>query len=524
MRAIIQWLVLAPLLLVFLGCQSIRSLPSPVPSGSALSGADRALAEALAHYSQALIAEATLGESQAGVFHFRQAAASDPSYLPLNLKVAMDCLARKDYPGAAIFLNQTAKRHPDSVEVQLLSGTVFQAQGKTREAFRAFRAAIRLAPDRPEGYVRLATLQVVSLATRDALSVIDSGLARVKDKTSLLEFCETVGRIYLAGQDVANASLFFERIRRQSPERDEIREALGRCYIRLERNREAMTEYEALLKKHPGSSPVLMLLGGLYEEAGELDRAREFFQRATTGIPPEPQAFIRLASLQSEKNGEAAVKILDEAIARFPADVRVRVVQALLLMQRERYAEAVSRFEWVDHAIERDETAARLVQPFFYLWYGGACERAGRPADAERLVKKYLALNPDSPEALNTLAYLWAEQGQNLDQAMDFITRALQQEPDNGAYRDTLGWIHYKKGNPALALENLTLALKKEGDDPTILEHIGDTWLALKRQDKALRMWWKSIRLNPGNKGLRAKMIREGVSAAALPPSKEPGV
>ncbi len=454
MRAIIQWLVVAPLLLVFCGCQSLRSSPPPAPSGSILSGADHALAEALAHYSQALISEATLGESQAGVLHFRQAAACDPSYLPLNLKVAMDYLARKDTTGAVVILNQAAKCHPDSVEVQLLLGTVFQAQGKTRDALRAFRTAIRLAPDRPEGYVRLATLHAVAMATRDALSVIDSGLARVKNKASLLEFCETVGRIFMTGQDDANASLFFERIRNQTPARDDIREMLGRCYIRLGRNRDATAEYEAM--------------------------------------------------------------------SGFSRDVRVRVVQGLFLMQRERYEEAARCFEWVADVIERDETAARVVQPYFYLWYGGACERAGRPGDAERLVKKYLVLNPDSPEALNTLAYLWAEQGQNLDQAMDSIARALKKEPDNGAYLDTLGWIYYKQGHYSLALENLTLALKKEGEDPAILEHIGDAWLALKRPDKALRMWWKSIRLNPGNKGLRAKMIQGGVSASALPPIKEP--
>jgi tetratricopeptide (TPR) repeat protein len=133
---------------------------------------------------------------------------------------------------------------------------------------------------------------------------------------------------------------------------------------------------------------------------------------------------------------------------------------------------------------------------------------------------KYLALNPGSAEALNTKAYLWAEQGRNLDQAMDYITKALVKEPSNGAYLDTLGWIHYKKGNYPLALKHLTLALKKEGDDPAILEHIGDTHLAMKQKSKALRMWWKSIRMGPDNKGLREKMIREGVDAGALPPMK----
>jgi len=519
MRAIFQWLALAPLL-VCSGCRTLHSPPPPAGSPAALSKAECNLAEALAHYSQALISEMTLGEAQSSLSHFRQAAAHDPSCLPLSLKVAVDSIFRQDYTGAVSVLNQAARYHPDSDEVQLLLGSLYQTQGKTRDAIHAFRFAIRLAPERADGYVRLSALYAVRLDRRNALSVIDAGLARVKDLAPLLDFCENVGRVYMGEKDAGGAALFFERIRRHKPGREDIRELLGRCYVLLGRNREAMAEYETLLKSHGESSQLLLRLGELYAEEGDTGRARSAFQKAMAGVPPEPMAYVRLAGLPLPENDEEAIKTLGEAASRFPDDVRVHVALALLYMRMERYEEAVKQFERANGIVEKDEDAARRVNPLFYFWYGGACDRAGRAADAERFITKYLALNPGAAEALNTLAYLWAEQGRNLEQAMDYIAKALLKEPENGAYLDTLGWIHYKKGNYPLALENLTMALKKEGDDPAILEHIGDTRLALKQKSKALRMWWKSIRLDPDNKGLREKMIREGVDAGVLPPMK----
>lgn len=520
MRAILQWLALAPLL-VFSGCRTHHSPQTPDDSGFVLSRMDQDRAEALAHYSQALISEATLGEAQNGLAHFRQAAALDPSYLPLSLRVAVDYIARRDYTGAVSVLRQSAREHPRSAEVQLLLGSLFQSQGNTADAVRAFQFAIQLAPEKGDGYVRLATLYVVRQERQKALAVIDSGLVRAKDNAPLLELCDNVGKICIAGKDLRGAVQFFERIRRYKPEREEVRELLGGCYTLLGRFRDAAAEYDALMKKHPDSSRLLLLRGELFEEAGDLEQARQVYRRATTGVPPEPLAFIRLAGLEFDEDGGKAIRTLDEAVARFPDDVRIRLILAVFYMRLDRAEDAAAQFARVAAVVGRDEEAARRVQPSFYFWYAGMCERAGRQDDAERIMAKYLTINPGSAEAMNTLAYLWAEQGRNLDQAMDYISKALLKEPGNGAYLDTLGWIHFKKGNYPLAMENLTLALKKEGDDPAILEHIGDTWLALKRKDKALKMWWKSIRKDPENKGLREKMVREGVDARTLPPKKK---
>ena len=59
---------------------------------------------------------------------------------------------------------------------------------------------------------------------------------------------------------------------------------------------------------------------------------------------------------------------------------------------------------------------------------------------------KALELNPNDSGALNYLGYWWADEGRNLEEAIELITRAVELHPDNGYYADSLGWIYFKIG------------------------------------------------------------------------------
>ena len=73
---------------------------------------------------------------------------------------------------------------------------------------------------------------------------------------------------------------------------------------------------------------------------------------------------------------------------------------------------------------------------------------------------------------------LWAEKGIKLDEAELMIKKALSKKPNDGAIIDSLGWVYYKKGNYQLALAELLKANELVPDDPTIAEHIGDTYIS----------------------------------------------
>jgi tetratricopeptide (TPR) repeat protein len=112
----------------------------------------------------------------------------------------------------------------------------------------------------------------------------------------------------------------------------------------------------------------------------------------------------------------------------------------------------------------------------------------GETSAAIEWLEQVLDEFPDDVSALNDLGYLWAEQGSHLGRAHRMIEKAVREEPDNAAYRDSLGWVLFQLGRVPEALVELEKAAAKE-PDPTVLEHLGDARRAAGRLDQAKESW-----------------------------------
>jgi len=93
-----------------------------------------------------------------------------------------------------------------------------------------------------------------------------------------------------------------------------------------------------------------------------------------------------------------------------------------------------------------------------------------------------------------------ADRGVRLEEAMGYIKKAVQLDPQNGAYLDSLGWAYFKMGNYDMAEENLRKALEHVNNDPTVLDHMGDLFqktdrlkLAAGYWERALQEWNKTV-------------------------------
>ena len=96
---------------------------------------------------------------------------------------------------------------------------------------------------------------------------------------------------------------------------------------------------------------------------------------------------------------------------------------------------------------------------------------------AEEWLEQVLDEFPEDAGAMNDLGYLWADQGKNLPRALEMARFAVEADPDNHAYHDSLGWALYKLGRYAEALEWLKKAASGEDPDGVILDHLGDCHL-----------------------------------------------
>ena len=108
---------------------------------------------------------------------------------------------------------------------------------------------------------------------------------------------------------------------------------------------------------------------------------------------------------------------------------------------------------------------------------------------------------------MNYLGFMFAENNRNLEEAESLLKRALALDPENPYYMDSLGWVYYRQGKGKEALQMIRGAIYgMESDDAVLRDHLGDVYLLLGNTERALAEWRRSIRLDPTMEPVRKKI------------------
>ncbi|MBN1533937.1 MAG: tetratricopeptide repeat protein [Spirochaetes bacterium] len=191
------------------------------------------------------------------------------------------------------------------------------------------------------------------------------------------------------------------------------------------------------------------------------------------------------------KNYDAAMKRFNDVIAREPKNPQAYFFSGLISIWRERYLDA-------ERSLKRAVALERTQEPY-YFYLAVAMEKTNRLGKAIDYLKQAIVHDDKSARSYNYLGYLYADNNMELDRSMELITRALQLDPGNGAYLDSLGWLHYRRGEYRQALEKLLLAERildrSKSPDPVVYEHIGDTYRMMREDRRAIEYWHRSVML-----------------------------
>ena len=113
---------------------------------------------------------------------------------------------------------------------------------------------------------------------------------------------------------------------------------------------------------------------------------------------------------------------------------------------------------------------------------------------AESAFRSVLKDDPDNAGALNYLGYMLADRNVRLEEANKLISRAVELDPQNGAYLDSLGWVFYRQNQLDKAADQLRRALEKIGKDPTVHDHLGDVYFKQGKVKEAIAQWQASLK------------------------------
>jgi tetratricopeptide (TPR) repeat protein len=437
------------------------------------------------------------------------------------------------YDEAEPILESLVERAPASVEAADALAALHEARKRYDKAIAVYTDLLKSAPPTAYLYDRIGSLHLQAGRPREAITAFERGQAiDPTDSAGLLalgQAQESAGDLEralatydgLSGREPGNLEARFDRARvRQKQGETEDALAGYRAVIDLASGRGAVSEREAAILALAYSQ-----IGLIDLDAKRYPAAAEAFEHVLDNSQdPGPDIFLLLSRAHlDEGKPDEAQKVVAEARRRFPQDLDLRVLEGEVLIARGQIAASRTFFKTVlDEQKQSADAYLRVSESLLrqkrygdtetflreavrrhpkddalLFARGAAVERLGKGSEAERLLLRAIQINPKNAMALNYLGYMLAERGVRLKESLAYVEQALKLEPNNPAYLDSLGWAQFKMSLFGPAEKTLRDAVRYDGADPTIREHLGDVLMATGRSEEALREWEAALARGP---------------------------
>jgi tetratricopeptide (TPR) repeat protein len=369
-----------------------------------------------------------------------------------------------------------ARERPANPLPWYLSGRALEQLGRLGEAERALEEGLRVDPKNPAIFVDL--IRVLSLQGAP-YAAIRERVSRVAEKDPDHPAANRVLR-YL-DLDSENSAESITRLAGLSPSpltTADIRFRLALGAMRSQDPQSALRELRLVLAEEPENADARYNLAAILSSTGDTGAAVQELERIPEDSPLFSKARMFAAFLLRQRADLAGAEAaLRRALGASPDDPQMSSFLVVILREAGKKVEARGIIE---QQLGRDASNEKLLYT-----YGTLLTELGEQDLAVAQMERVIEINPNQADALNFISFSLAERGVDLDRAEALIHRALKIRPRDPYFLDTLGWIHYKRGDYGSAEELLRVAAQTSGDDPEILEHYGDVLLRRSRLAEA---------------------------------------
>ncbi len=431
---------------------------------------------------------------QASIYYKKALSDTTNYYLIINLAQILRDLDNIDE--AVILLRALKIRFPFDLRVHTQLGDLY---GRTKEfdlAALEFKEALILDS---LYYPAILGLGIVY----DITGVVDSSLHYYRKAAQLnpsnLSLIKKIVEFELVKGEWENARDHALLILAISPTETNVRKQLAYAYYQLRDNEYALEQYLLLSGLAPKDASVYHFLGRIYFDRGEMEKARESLNHSLTLNPDFIPNFEYLFLVSIKESNE------EKALFYYTKLKKKGIKEEEILLSIGMHFYRAGDYEvakpFLLESIEKNWT-------FTASWYslGSLYGKIGNIDSAGYSYRKIIEIDSMNANAFNALGYMYVENNMKLEEAGKLIKRALEIEPENGFFIDSMGWLYFKLSNYEKAKDVLLEAMRY-AKDAIIYDHLGDVYEKLGDKEKAEEMWLKSLKLDKENDRVRGKLL-----------------
>ena len=462
---------------------------------------------------------------------FKQAQQADPDNDEALTGLAMVYSDLGDTKSATDMLRRAGDKHPDVNTFARLAG-FYENMRDFADAAEAWKKAIPLAQESEQHKLQMQ-LGLDLVAARKLDEALGLYLSLDKEDEHDVEIPWELTEIYRQKGQYDKAHEQLAKAKRLAADNLDVRYSEVSLLDAEGKTDAAIAALNSMLDDTLKSNPseaekarraqLYERLGTLYRSSNKTDKAiAAFRQIAAIESDAAPSAAVEvIETYRMAHNLKSALQEADAALKKFPEDKSVVVEHAEILGDLERTDEAVAQIRGVMKG-DKDRELLLMISQIYEkgkkfkeeeqalndatalssspeekagveFARGAMFERMKNYDAAEASFRKVIADQPDNAGALNYLGYMLADRNVKLDEAQKLIARAVELDPQNGAYLDSLGWVYYRQNRLDQAEDNLRKAIERMSTDPTVHDHLGDVYLKQGKVKEAITQWQASL-------------------------------
>jgi len=358
-----------------------------------------------------------------------------------------------------------ADANPEDAQTYLKMAEIYRRDGKFDQALDSLKKAESMVQDSIEVPYNIAAVYQAQGRYDDAAKI----LVDLLDKTEKKDDSYTQG-------EKNNRAVFLER--------------LGSVYRDQQNYNQAVDTFRKMLAL--GDENVVrgyQEMIDTYREAKQWQQATAVAKEAHEKLPNDRGLKMVYASqLADSGQPDKAIADVRSLLKGTPEDRDVYITLGQMYTRMKRFDDAQAAFQ---KALEL--SAKPEDKQYVQFLQGSSYEREKKYDLAEQTFRKVLAQDPQNAMTLNYLGYMLADNNTKLDEALTLVKKAVDLDPANGAYLDSLGWVYFKLGKYDQAEDLLVKASQRMSNDPTVQDHLGDLYQKTGRLKLAATHWERAV-------------------------------